>query len=259
MILSYPRLIADLTGYGATTDKTVTEALAVIEQARATRNATPIDDLRTEYASGQITSRNTTERIIAAATLAAAAERIHLASSAVEDAANGTLRRWIGSHHDRLVKALRPAFDDAAARVQAAAELFAPGTSDRELVAAGSRAVALHEGLDATLSTLAHIRSLRAQVAECAGAGEQHVTWYILAARDAKALEAAERAYTGGGDAFHALAHAGFTLRLNTIDEAAKVAAGAAAATEAAETEARAALVASRREEYAGWMQPKAS
>lgn len=253
-MINYPRLIADLTALGAKTDKTITEALAVIEQVRATRNAQPIDDLRSAYANGDITSANAAQAILSAATQAAASERIHLAAAAVEDAANGTIRRWLATREDTLVKAMRPAFAKAAAQVQVAGSHFAPNVTADQLVAAGSAAVAASEGLDAALSTLARIRSLRAQVADCAGTPEQDVTWYIEGANDLDHLDTARRAYSGTGDAFHALAHAGFTLRLNTQQEAARIAHGARTVSDAKEAQEREVRIAEARERNAFWL-----
>jgi hypothetical protein len=253
-VITYPRLIADLTAFGVKPDQGVTEALNLITEARAVRNAQPIADLEAAYAAGDITSANVRDAIIAAATLAAGAERIHAAAAVVENAASGRLRRWIGSREDALVKAMRPAFDEAAVHVTTAAGYFPPNVTSDQLVAAGSKALAAQEHLEAALSTLARIRSCRVQVADCAGHEAQDVTWYIAGARDLDHLEAAERAYYGTGDAFHALAHQGFTLRLNTRDEAAAVRKGAHDVSAAQEAEARQARAAELKDANAGWM-----
>ncbi|MGO4340689.1 hypothetical protein [Pedococcus sp. 2YAF34] len=254
--MNYTRLITDLKRFGVKTDETVTEALAVIHAARDTRNAQPIEDLRAAYSNGDITSANAADRIISAATLAAGSERVHLAAAAVEDGANTTLRRWLGAREEQIVKALRPAFDAAAAGVQLAGRHFAPDVTATQLIAAGSAAVAANEGLEAALSTLARIRSCRVQVADCAGHPEQDVTWYIEGAHDLEHLDVARRAYTGAGDAFHALAHAGFTLRLNTVQEAVKVSHGARGVSDAREAQERQTRIAEARERNAFWLNP---
>lgn len=257
-MINYPRLIADLRTYGVKTDKTVTEALAIIEASKAVRNISPVDDLRSAYANGDITSANVRDTIIQAASLAAGAERIALAANAVEDATNGTLRRWIGAREDQIVSTLRAPFGQAADYVHAAARYFPPNATDSQILAGGSKAVEAREGLGAALDKLNHIRSLRMSVAECAGGGEQDASWYIDGATDLDALDAAQRAYYGSGNAFHSLAHAGFTLRLNTKSDAAKVAQGAKATTDAAEAVEREKRVAATREELAGWLKPVA-
>ena len=127
-----------------------------------------------------------------------------------------------------------------------------PGVSDRDLIAAGSKAVAANEGLAAALDTLNAIRTLRIDVADCAHESEQDVTWWINGARDMQHLAQAMWAYNGAGNAFHALAHAGFTLRMNTAAEAAKVAAGAQATTDAEEAAAREAELKEYRESWQG-------
>jgi hypothetical protein len=84
---------------------------------------------------------------------------------------------------------------------------------------------------------------------------EQEVTWWIAGAEDNAALDAAHRAYSAPGNAFHNLAAAGFTLRMNTPAEAERVAAGARAASEAqAEAERQAQL----REHRESWAPPLA-
>lgn len=254
MITDYPRFMIDLASFGVKLDPAVAEAMAVIEEARDVRNARPLEDLASKYARGEVTSRNTREQIIEAATLAAGSERIHLAAAQIENAACGTLRAWVKKNSDQIVDQLRLAFDQRAAHVAVAAHYFPPDATPAQLVAAGAAAVEAHEGLDATLSTLNTLRSLRVEVADCAGFGadEQDATWWIAGARDAASLEHARRLFHGVGNAFHALAHAGFTLRMNTTAEAAKVAAGARAITDAREAAEREAAAAEVRESWRG-------
>ncbi|CAN5322016.1 hypothetical protein BH11ACT1_BH11ACT1_18080 [soil metagenome] len=130
----------------------------------------------------------------------------------------------IRSNADQLITALRKPFDEAATIVHTAGRHFPPGASHAAILAAGPEAASAWHQLGAAITQLDTIRSLRMQIGDVAGHGEQTVEWYIESATDAKALEAAQRAYTGVGNAFHALAAAGFTLRLNTEDEAHKVA-----------------------------------
>lgn len=256
MITDYTRFLAALAAHGVTLDETATEALAVIKAAQAARDAQPMNDLRARYAAGEVTSDNAEGLIIEAAVLAAGADRIRQAAAEMEGAASGTLRRWVGANADRIVKELRPAFDKAAAHVAVAGRHFPPGATPAQLVAAGSDAVAAHEGLDAALSTLDTLRTLRVDVADCAGNTEQDVTWWITPTPthplDREAQDNAERLFKGAGNAFHALAHAGFTLRMNTTAEAAKVAAGARAITDAREAAEREAAAAEVRESWRG-------
>lgn len=252
MNTKYDRLIADLKSVGVKTDATVEEAIALIGVVRAAKNTAPVADLVAAYASGEITTENAAQAIIDTATLAVASERITIAADAIEDAASGTLRRWLATREDQIVKAMRPAFDAAAAQVQVAGTHFPPGVSDAHLIALGSKAVIAREGLDEALDVVSKIRGLRVDVADCAGFAGQDVTWYIEGARDLDHLDAAHRAYTGTGNAFHALAAQGFTLRLNTRAEAAKVAAGARTVSETQEAERRAKRAAEIRD---GWPQ----
>lgn len=136
-MINYARLIADLERRGVKTDATVTEALAVIAAAKAAAEIQPINDLRSAYETGAITADNAAQAILDAATTVVATGRIRETSGALQDAANATLRRWLGSREEQIVKALRPDFDKAAAVVQVAGSHFAPTPPPR---ASSSRA-----------------------------------------------------------------------------------------------------------------------
>lgn len=239
MFTSHPRTITDLAAFGVKIDQEVTNAMALLDAARATTLRNPTGDLAAAYDAGTLTLDNIAEQITTAATIAAASERVHLAANTIEQCVHGTIRAWIRANADTILKTLRPQFDQAAAIVQVAAKHFAPGATDKQILAGGSPAVVAHEKLAAALMTLGQIRALRVNVGECARWGEQDASWYITGAKDMADLDRAHFAYTGTGDGFHALAYAGFTLRLNTPAEAAKVAAGAQATTDQAEAKAR--------------------
>jgi hypothetical protein len=252
VITNYVRLVANLEKYGVATDGTVARTLAIIDAANAVANTQPLKDLQAAY--GDLTPDTTAHAIIDAASLAAGSQRIREASGVVIGAANGTLRQWIGQHEDKIVKALRPAWDQAAAVVHVAGKHFPPGASPESILGAGVAAATAYQGLASALDTLAQIRSLRAEVADCAGSGEQDVTWYITGAKDLDALEAAGRAFHGSGSCWHALAFAGFTLRLNTRTEADRLAAGARSVSDAKEQAEREARAAELRD---GWHWPE--
>lgn len=252
-MLNYTRLIADLAGYGVTIDKSVTDALALLAAAREVVVTDPTADLRTEYEAGALTVDNVRERMITAATVAAAAERIRLAAQTIEGSVSGTVNAWIRANGDSIIKQLQPKFTEAAAVVQVAGQHFAPNATAETILKGGAEAAAAHEKLSQALATLDHLRSLRMSVADVTGDGPQDATWWIDSARDVAELDRAGYAYRGSGNAFHALAHAGFTLRMNTTADATRVASGARATTEAEETAAREAHLAEHRESWAGY------
>lgn len=250
MITNFPRFIADLEKFGAKTDATVAEQLQIVAAARAVAQTQPLADLQAAY--GTLTPDNAAQAIIDAATLAAGSQRIQEASNVVIAAAGGTLRRWVGAHEDEIVKAMRPTWDKAAEVVHAAGRHFPPGASPEFILRGGAAAATAYEGLSAALDVLAQVRSLRVEVADCRGGEQQSAEWYITGAEDLDHLDTARRAYHGGGSCWHALAHAGFTLRLNTKAEAAKVAAGARSVSDAREQAAREARSAEIRESWPG-------
>lgn len=251
MITNYVRIITNLQRYGVTTDDTVAETLRIIDTANTVATTEPLKDLHAAYDS--LTPDTAAQAIIEAATLAAGSQRIREASGVVIGAAQGALRQWIGAREDEIVTSLRPAWDEAAAVVHAAGRHFPPGASPESILAGGVGAATAYQGLSSALDALAQIRSVRVDVADCAGNVEQDVTWYIAGAKDMDDLASASRAFTGSGSAWHALTFAGFTLRLNTRAEAARITAGARSVSDAkeqAEREARAAEVRS------GWNFP---
>lgn len=251
MIVNHSRTVADLAAAGVTIPEHVTHALELLKVAKETILLDPTAGLRDEYDAGTLTPDNLRARMVEAATIAAASERIRAAATTIEQSVVGTVNAWLKADHDKIVKALRPAFDKAAAIVHAAGAHFAPGATPADVLRGGSAAAAAHEHLAEALSTLAHLRSLRVAVGDVANIGEQDVTWWITEARDLATLARAERAYYGAGNAFHALAAEGFKLRMNLPTEAAAVTRGARVTTEAEAKAAEDARLAAHRESWA--------
>lgn len=242
----------DLEHFGATLPKAALDARATLTEARLTAAHQPLSDLEAEYAAGQITADNVAAKIIEAASQLAAREHKQQALNAVENGCNRTIRLALRDAGDRILKSLTKPFNEAAAIVQTAGSYFGSDPTPEQIVAGGVPALAAHEKLADALQTLTRIRSLRVALADCGYDGtEQDVTWWISEARDVAALEYATRVYTAPGHAFHNLAAAGFTLRLNTPADAERVASGARAATDAAEAAARDASLKEHRESWA--------
>jgi hypothetical protein len=251
MITNHARTVSDLAAAGVTVPENVAAALELLKIARETVLTDPTADLRTEYEAGTLTPENIRARMIEAATVAAAAERIRLAAQTIEQGVIGTVNAWIRADAANIIKAMRPTFDKAAATVQTAGKHFAPNATAAQVLDGGAAAAAAHEKLADALATLDRLRTLRVAVAYVAREGEQTATWWIAQARDLAALEQAQRAYSGTGNAFHALAHEGFTLRMSTEAEAARVAAGARVTTETEEAAQREAELIAHRESWA--------
>lgn len=233
-----------LTAAGLELPAAAATCLAVDEAATEAANVAPTADLAALIATGEMTPENVGPAVTeAAGKLAAqqyAAQVVRDLDGPLRTAFNAALR----ADAPRLLKTLRRPFDQAAAVVHAAAEHFAPGASAEDVLAGGAAAAAAHEQLAAALGTLGRIRGARVALAEICGEGEQDPSWWIANAADDAELDRARWAWAQPGDPFHALAYAGFRLRLNTATEAASVTSQAAAVTAEHEAAEQARLVA---------------
>lgn len=263
MITDYIKLTHDLETFGATMPKTVTNARATLAAAKEAAAHQPLSDLAAEYQSGKVTAANVGARMTAAGNALAVVDHIRQVLSTIENGVTGTIRAAIRSDAEKILTALRPAFDQAATVVQTAGTHFGSSATADQILAGGVPAVLASQQLSEALNTLTQIRALRIALADC-GYGSpdndaQDVTWWIAEAEDSTALTTARRAYTAPGDAFHNLAALGFTLRMNTSQEAARVAAGAKAATDAREAAQREEALREHRESWAPSLQYAAS
>lgn len=255
MLTNYNTLTTELEHFGATLPKSVADARRILAEARKAAAVQPLDDLGEQYAAGSVTAANVSKMLHATAGALAARDNLHAALTQIENGCHRTMRDGIRDNGEKILKALRPAFDNAATIVQTAGRYFGSDPTAEQIMAGGVAAVAAHEQLADALHTLTRIRNLRVNLADCGyGApdhAEQDTTWWIARAADSETLDAARRAYIAPGHAFHNLAAAGFTLRMNTPAEAERVAAGARAATEAREEAEREAHLKEHRESWA--------
>jgi hypothetical protein len=252
VIINIISLTTDLEHFGAKLPKDVLDARATLTEARLASAHQPLLDLEAEYDAGDINAGNVAEKLAEATSRLAARTHNQQALNAIENGCTRTMRAGLRDAGERILKALTKPFDEAAEVVQTAGRYFGSDPTPEQIIAGGVPALAAHEKLEGALHTLTQIRSLRVSLADCGyGPGEQDVTWWISEARDVEALEHAERAYSAAGNAFHNLAAAGFTLRMNTPEEARRVATGARAATDAAEAAAREAQLKEHRESWA--------
>lgn len=252
MITDYIKLTHDLETYGATLPKPVTAARATLAAAKETAAAQPLADLAAEYQSGKVTAANVGARMTEAGQALAGVDHIRQVLTTIENGVTGTIRAGIRTDAEKILTGLRPAFDEAAAIVQTAGAHFGSTATAEQILAGGVDAVVANQHLTQALNTLTQLRGLRVALCDCGyGADEQDVTWWIAGADDALALDTARRAYTAPGDAFHNLAALGFTLRMNTPQEAERVATGAQNATDAREAAQREEALREHRESWA--------
>ncbi|GAA1783538.1 MAG: hypothetical protein LCH77_09760 [Actinobacteria bacterium] len=236
-----PRNVArSLRDAGLTLPKESQAALDALTALAAARDADPAAEA--VAAAGSITARNAAARLSELATALTVKDHAATAFTTLEQPLARRFFDGLRDAGDDLITAMRPRFDTAAAVVHTAGRYFPPGASKSAVLDAGDQAVTAYRDLDAALDTLARIRNARVILGDLSGQPEQHVSWFIAKAADAAALDNAARLFTAPGNAFHNLAHGGYTLRLNTRAEAAQVARGAHDATtarEVAEAEAR--------------------
>lgn len=239
-----------LAAAGLDLPKGAVAALAVDAAATEAANVPPTADLLELLNAGKVTPANVGKHVAEAATRMAAQQ---FAQQVVRDL-DGPLRMSfnaaVRAEAPALLLAMRPRFDAAAAVVEAAAEHFPPGATDKQILAGGAASAAAHEQLSEACAELGRVRAVRVLLADLTGEGEQEVSWFIASAADATDLERASWAWRQPADPFHSVAAAGFRLRLNTPQEAAVITSAAARATALAEQAERERLVSEARE---GW------
>lgn len=243
---------ANLHRLGVPVPDDLAALLATLDAINATSNAQPTADLAEQVAAGTITAGNVGEVIERVAYALAAKQYVHQVARELESPIARAAGRVMREQAEPIIKALRPTWDKAAAGVMAAGQHFPPGATAEQVLAGGTSSAAAWESLAANLNTLTQIRSVRCDLAGAGyGPSQQDATWWIASAPDADALARANGLMHGPGETFHKLAHAGFTLRLNTAGEAQRVEKGAHAATAQAQAEAEATALAKHREEHA--------
>lgn len=237
----------ELDAIGVTITKSMRSVLDTLSALQACRDTNHAEAARLDSSGDRLTAGNAAAKLKEHATCLVVADKVATAYLDFESTCNAAWYEAVRSAHASLFGQLRERFAEHAAVVQTAGLYFGSDATDGEVLAGGVEAVAVWQKLSDATGKLILVRSCRVQLAEIAHEGEQSVEWYIDGAADAEALDLARRVYAEPGDVFLNLAHAGFTLRLNSPAEAAKVAAGAQAVSDARETEAREAALAEHR------------
>lgn len=244
---------ANLDRLGVPVPDDLAALLATLAAINTTANAQPTTDLAEQLAAGTLNASNVGEAIQQAAYALAAKQHMHQVARELESPIARAAARVMRDNAEQLIKALRPVWDKAAAGVMAAGQHFPPGATAEQILHGGTSAAAAWENLAANLHTLTQIRGVRCDLAAAGyGPSQQDATWWIASAEDADHLARANGLMYGAGETFHKLAHAGYTLRLNTAGEAQQVEKGAHAATSKAQAEAEAVALAKHREQHAG-------
>ncbi|MEV4987672.1 hypothetical protein [Pseudarthrobacter sp. LMD1-1-1.1] len=249
MFAEIRRIDRTFAGLGIDLPKECQDASALANAALAATNTPAIQDLHDGILSGTITPKNIAAKLTDSAISIMAAERIHTAAEGTQSAVNDIYFSALKAHADKLVAALRPAFDEAAAIIQTAGKHFAADANERDILNAGMEAVNAWHNLAAAKATMMQITNARAVIAEAERDNTSPYLHYITGQHTQAELWQAEAEYTGVGHGLHNLARAGFTLHLNTKAEAQKLADTARTRTEQAQARAEAARIAESKQD----------
>jgi len=220
------------------------DASALANAALAATNSPAIQDLHEGILSGTITPKNIGAKLTDSAISIMAAERIITAAEGTQSAINQIYFQALKANADKLVAALRPAFDEAAGVIQTAGKHFAADANERDILNAGMEAVNAWHNLASAKTTAMQIINARAVIADAERDHSPAYLHYITGTHTQAQLWQAEAEYSGVGHGLHNLARAGFTLRLNTKAEAQKLAETARTKTEQQQAQAEAARIA---------------
>lgn len=239
------RYLDDLTALNVTLPDNAVRAADTYRAALAAAAEAPATDLQAALVAGTLTPDNIAAMVSDAALRQAAAKNAHEVVNALRTTFNKVIRDALRLDRDRITKELRAQFDPAAAKVAEAAQHFGPDTTPDQVITAKPDVVKRYNQVAAHVTALDAVtqayRTLLSDVLR--ELPDDIVTLFITGADD---LDHARDLYRARGS-WLALAHAGFSLRLNTPSEAAKVSARASAkAQEAAAAEHALAVKASQ-------------
>ncbi|MDE8668003.1 hypothetical protein PY310_05320 [Pseudarthrobacter sp. H3Y2-7] len=244
MFAEIRRIDRTFAGLAIDLPKECQDASPLANAAIAATNSPAVQDLHDGILSGTITPKNIAAKLTESAIAIMAAERIITAAEGTQSAINTLYFGALKAHADKLVTALRPAFDEAAKVIQTAGKYFAPDANERDILSAGMEAVEAWHNLAAAKVTLTQIINARATIADTERDNSPAYLHYISGNYTQAQLWQAEAEYTGVGHGLHNLARAGFTLHLNTKAEALKLAETARTKTEQQQAQAEAARIA---------------
>jgi hypothetical protein len=251
MFAEIRRIDRTFAGLNINLPKECQDASALANAALEATNPPAIQDLHDGILAGTITPKNIAAKLTDSAIAIMAAERIHTAAEGTQSAINTLYFGALKANADKLVAALRPVFDEAAAVIHTAGKHFAADANERDILNAGMEAVNAWHNLAAAKTTMTQIINARAVIAEAERDNTSPYLHYITGNHTQAQLWQAEAEYTGVGHGLHNLARAGFTLHLNTKTEAQKLAETARTRTEQERAKADAARIADSKRDSA--------
>lgn len=230
------------TNLGIELPEPCTKALALADAITEATTTTAVADLNTGILDGDVTPANVVKKLQDAATATLVAERLPVAAQATESALTGVFHKGIRDAADDLIEQLREPFDAAAATVTAAGRHFEPEANAATVLSAGVEAAAAWQDLTEARNTLAQVRNARTIIADIQRDTTHPALFYVAGPLTANDVWEVKHNWGGTGDFYHQLTHQGYTLALNTSEEAKAIqyAAYSAAEREAADGEATA-------------------
>jgi hypothetical protein len=239
------RYLDDLTALNVTVPAKAIDAADVYRAALAAAGEAPAADLQAALVAGKLNPKNIGGMVREAALAQAAQQNAHQVVASLRLTINKVIRDALREDRDRIITELRKGFDPAAAEVAKAAEHFGPGTTAEDIVTARPDVVKKYNQLAAHVTTLDLVsRAYRTLLSDVLRELPDDIATLFVA--DAEDLGTLRELYRSHGS-WLALAHAGYTLRLNTPNEAAALVARAEAkAAELAKAEHDKAVEANR-------------
>lgn len=239
------RYLDDLTALNVTVPDQAIAAADIYRAALAAAGEAPAADLQAALVAGKVNPSNVGDMVREAALRQAAQQNAHQVVTALRTTINKAIRDALREDSDRIIGELRTQFDPAAAEVVKAAAHFGPDTTADDVITEKPDVVKRFNQIAAHVTTLDLVarayRSLLSDVLR--ELPDDIATLFVADASDLNHLRELYRPTRS----WLALAHAGFTLRLNTPVEAAEVVARAdAKAAELAKAEHERAVKANR-------------
>lgn len=230
------------TNLGIELPEPCTRALALADAISDATTTTAAADLADGITGGNVTPANVVKKLREAAQAMLIAERLPQAAQATESALTAAFHTGIRDNADQLVEQLREPFEAAAATITAAGRHFEPEANAATVLAAGVEAAAAWQDLTEARNTLAQIRNARTIIADIQRDNTHPALFYVAGPLTANGVWEVKNNWGGTGDFYHQLTHQGYTLSLNTCEDAQAIQQAAYTAEErqAAGTEAAA-------------------
>jgi len=230
------------TNLGVELPAACTQALELADAITEATTTTAAADLNQGITDGTVTPANVVKKLREAAQAMLIAERLPQAAQATESALTLAFNQGIRANADDIIEQLREPFNAAAATITTAGRHFHPEANAATVLAAGVEAATAWQDLTEARNTLAQIRNARTILADLERDHTNPALFYVAGPLSTQDVWNVQSNWGGAGDFFHQVTHEGYSLSLNTSEEAQAIerAAQTAAEREAADKAAAA-------------------